>query len=284
MIYLLETLKAILPMINFHNLYSRIVFGLLVCFFSTIQYAQTIPKQPNPPRLVNNLSKAFPDFLSAPEEAELEAKLVKFANETSNQIAIVIVDDLGGSDEASFAIELGQQWKIGQDGLDNGVVILIKPTGGSGDRKFFIAVGYGLEGAIPDGTTYDIVQNELLPNLKKEKYYEALNQTTDVIMALAKGEYNSKEYAQKTADAQKRENIIWGIGLVLVFLVIGFFAAKNNKGGGGGNGFTMGAAGFMMGSSFGRGSSGGFGGGGSSGGFGGFGGGGFGGGGSGGSW
>lgn len=248
-------------------------------------FSQNIPKQPNPPRLVNNLSSEYSDFLSPSEEEILESKLSTFAKNTSNQIVIVIVDDLDDMEPSEFATELGQQWKVGQGDLDNGVIILIKPTGGEGERKFFIAVGSGLEGIIPDGTAYDIQQNELLPNLKDGNFFKALDETSDVIMALAKGEYNSAQYAKKTAESEHRQTIIWSVIFIVIFMVIGFFAAKNNKGNGGsGSGFTMGAAGFMMGSAFGRGSSGGGFGGGSSGGFGGFGGGGFSGGGSGGSW
>src|ERR1019366_8862439 len=112
--------------------------------------------------------------------------------------------------------------------------------------------------------------------LKSGKSFEALDRTTDVLMALAKGEYNSDEYAQNVQQKFPAGIII---PLILIILFIIFRASK----GGGDGGLTMGAAGFLLGSGFGGRRGGGFGGG-SSGGFGGFGGGGFGGGGSGGNW
>ena len=252
--------------LTFFLLFSLTVFG-----------QNGIPDAPAPPKLVNNLSKEFPDFLSSDEEQLLENKLESFAESTSNQIVIVIVDDLAGYEPAEFAYELGDKWGIGHEKEDNGIVILIKPTGGAGERKFFIATGKGLEGAIPDYTCRQIEEDELIPYLKSQEYYKALDNTTDVLMKFAKGEYNSAKYAKKHKRESKSSAIIV---LLIIALLVFLFSKKGGRGGG----MTMGPAGFFfMGSGFGSG--GGFGGGSSGGGgFGGFGGGGFGGGGSGGSW
>ena len=240
---------------------------------STFCQKDDIPEPTN--RLVNNFSKEFPNFISKQEEEILEQKLVAFDKETSNQIVIVIIDDLSGYDPFEYATKIGRKWGVGQKKERNGIVILIKPTGGKDERKYFIATGKGLEGAIPDGICRDIEDNELLPNLKKGDFYAALDQTTDVLMSLAKGEYNSKTYSKK-----HNQNSLLRTIIILIIIVI-FFIVSSKRGGGRGNGYTMGSGGiFFGGGGFGGGSSGGSGGGG----FGGFGGGGFGGGGSGGSW
>lgn len=235
-----------------------------------------VPSRPVPQRLVNSFSET--GFLSPAEIRSLEFKLAAFADSTSNQIVIAIVDDLGELEPWEYATTLGNEWGVGQQKFDNGIVILIKPSGGPGERKFFIAVGSGLEGAIPDATCKQIERNELIPYLKAGKHYEALDKTTDVLMALAVGEYNSKEYAKRSGG-----KVPMGVVIFLVFVII-FFLLRSSKGDDHDGGLTMGATGFMLGNSFGRRGSG-FMGGSSGGGFGGgFGGGGFGGGGSGGSW
>lgn len=261
--------------------YSLIIlFGILT--FSGFTQAD-IPNAPKPARLYTNLSKANPDLLSAPEAKELEKQLVEFAEKTSNQIVVVVVDDLNGYEPWDFATKIGDKWKVGHEKEDNGIVILIKPSGGKGERKTHIAVGRGLEGAIPDYTTNEIVNNELLPNFKNNDYYKGISSAVDVLKALSLGEYNSDQYAKKN---KKKGGIVSVIVVlfIIMFVVIVIGRGKGGGGGGGGNAFTIGAAGAMFGSGFGRGSSGGFGGGSSGGGFGGFGGGSFGGGGSGGSW
>lgn len=258
--------------------YFPLLFIFLFVSITGSAQVTGIPERPSPPRLVNNLSKEMPDFLSADEAARLEQKLSDFANQTSNQIVIVVVDDLGGDEPWSYATELGQKWGVGQGKFDNGIVILVKPTGGEGQRNLHIAVGYGLEGAIPDLTTKQIRENEMYPYFKRGEYYTALDKATDVLMAMAKGEYDSNAYGKKNKKSFPKGIII---PLILFILFIVFRASKR---GGGGGGLTMGAAGFILGSAMGHRGGGGFGGGGSSGGFGGFGGGGFGGGGSGGNW
>jgi uncharacterized protein len=259
-----------------------ILFFIVVYSFSLSAQSlinEGIPDAPNPPRLVNNFSKEMPDFLSSDETSQLEKKLSDFANQTSNQIVIVIVDDLAGLEAWDYATRLGQKWKVGQAKFDNGVVILIKPTGGKGQRDAHITVGYGLEGAIPDATCNQIVDNELGPGLASGNYYQALDKTTNVLMSLAKGEYNSDAYGKKNSTSRFPKGLI----IPLIFLML-FIILRSSKGGGNNGGMSMGT-GFLLGSMF-RGGGGGssWGGGGSSGGFGGFGGGGFGGGGAGGKW
>lgn len=268
-----------------------LIFVCLLSYLSGFSQSDGIPDKPQPPRLVNNLSKQFPDFLSADESEKLERKLVAFSDSTSNQIVIVITDDLGGLEPYAYATGIGQKWGVGQNKFDNGIVILIKPTQSEGGRTAFIAPGYGLEGAIPDATAKQIVENELNPRLKEGNYYEALDATTDVLMSLAKGEYNSDAYAKKNGKKGKG-----GPGTIIFILLVVFFIFMKSRGGGRG-GMTIGRGGsfltgMLLGNLFGGRRGGGFGGGGfgggsgfgGGGGFGGFGGGGFGGGGAGGSW
>ncbi len=256
----------------------RYILAALGIFLSAnILSAQPrVPEKPSPPRLVNNLSQEFPDFFSASEQAALEQKLVNFEIETSNQILVVIVDDLGGYDANAYATEIGHKWGVGQGKFDNGVVVLVKPTGGDGQRDAYIAVGYGLEGAITDITATEIVDNEMIPAFKNGNMYAGVDAAVTKVMQFAKGEITAPEYSK----SHKGGGINWSWLFPLIIIII-IFMFKMRGGGGGG---TIGRGGFY-GGGFGGGSWGGgssFGGGGSS--FGGFGGGGFGGGGGGGKW
>jgi uncharacterized protein len=126
-----------------------------------------------------------------------------------------------------------------------------------------------------------IEEEELIPNLKVGDYYGALDQTTNVLMSLAKGEYNSDQYGAK----HKKKGVDkWKLALMLIVFIIFIIISIKRGGKGGRGGFTMGSTGMFFGPRFGGGGWGGGFGGGSSGGFGGFGGGGFGGGGAGGKW
>ena len=244
---------------------------LFILLFTCLNSWSQIPNAPYPPKLYNDLNHI--GFLSPSEEIMMEKRLEKFEKETSNEIAVIIVDDLGDYDVSDYAIKISNLWKVGKEKEKNGIVVLIKPTGGKRDKKIFIAVGRGLEGAIPDITCKRIIENELIPNFKNEAHFKGLNDALDVLSSLSKGEYNSATYNKKT-EGSLLVKIIIAIIIIVVLIIF--------RKGGSGNGMTMGGAGFFMGTGFGGGFGGGHNGGG--GGFGGFGGGSFGGGGAGGSW
>ena len=232
-----------------------------------------IPEKPFPARLVNNLSLEYPNFLSSGEQQALERKLELFSKETSNQIVIVIVDDMCGYDANQFSTMLGEKWGVGQGKFDNGIVVMIKPTGGAGQRDAYIAVGYGLEGIIPDAIANRIVDNEIIPHFQNGEYYSALDASTNVLISLAKNEFSYKDYGGK------KENWWPFLIAILIFIVLGIYLSRKK-------GYTVSSGGSRTyyGGGWSSWGGGGFGGGGGGGGFGGFGGGGFGGGGAGGKW
>lgn len=240
-----------------------------------------IPERPSPPRLVNDLA----DILTAEQEQLLEDKLVQFDNVTSTQIAVVTVKSFGGYDRADFAYRIGESWGVGQEGKNNGIVVLVKPKIGNESGQVYIAVGYGLEGIIPDATANrQIVNNEMIPRFMENDYYGGISNGVDVIMKLARGEYTVEKYTENDL-GEGIAAIIFLIIFIIVIIVV--FRNRRHFDSGSNNGFPP----IITGGSNHRGSwgsfssgSGGFGGGGSSGGFGGFGGGSFGGGGAGGSW
>lgn len=245
--------------------------------------SQTIPERPVPPRLVND----FAGLLRADEVSNLEQKLVSFSDSTSTQISIVIVRSLGGYDKADYAQQLAEKWGIGRKGLNNGVLILVKPKTSDSNGQIQIAPGYGLEGAIPDITCGEIVDQEVLPAFRKGDYYGGLYNATITLMSLARGEFSAAEYGQK-AKKSAGKNIPFGLVIFIVFIII--VLVSRGSGGSNNKHLSTGSLPFWMllgMMSSGRGSGGGFsgrGGGGGGGGFGGFGGGSFGGGGAGGSW
>lgn len=223
-------------------------------------------------------------ILTPQEEERLSLMLRLYADSTSNQIAIRTLQSLEGQDIAEYATELGQSLGVGQAETDNGVVIVVSKE----DRSVFIAVGYGLEGAIPDVLAGRIVRDVIVPDFREGRYYAGLARAVDSIMLAAAGEYTAEALPPRQTSGRKGD--FGGIFLFLMVVVFVIVMTVRNGGGGRGHGRRYGNDGliplmFLLGHASGRG--GGFGGSGfgGGGGFGGgFGGGGFGGGGAGGSW
>ncbi len=262
---------------------KRIIISIITFTLITATLvAQDIPNRPNPPRLVNDMA----DVLSATQEQYLESKLRHFHDTTSNQIVVLTVKSLNGYDKADFAYRVGEKWGVGQKKFDNGVVILVKPKYGANDRgQAYVAVGYGLEPAIPDAIARRIVDNEMIPQFKNNNYFKGIDNATNILMQLAAGEITAEGY-NKATQGSPWVTLLPIIIFFLIFFLMRASRAKSYSMYHSGTSFwTAMMLGSMMGggrggSGFGGGSS--FGGGGSS--FGGFGGGSFGGGGAGGSW
>ncbi len=244
---------------------------LLLSGFCLNLYSRDLPKRPEPARLVND----FASILSDSEKDQLEKKLVAFDDSTSNQIAIVTLSNLDGEPASSYAPELFNSWKIGNQGRNNGVLILVSMDN---PREVFINTGYGMEEFIPDITAGRIVQEDLLPFFKQKLYYQGLDKASTDLMQLLSGTF--KGFPKK-----ERQRGIPPL-VIVVLIIVAIILISRSKGGGGGRYMrTFGGPGF---GGWGGGGFGGFGGssggGFSGGGFGGFGGGSTGGGGAGGSW
>lgn len=260
-----------------------VLYFLLIAWWLPATVWAQVPARPDPPRLVNDLA----GILSKNEAASLEETLAQFARETSNQIVVVTVRSLEGYDPADFAYRIGESWGVGQQDKNNGVVVLVKPKTADSKGQVFVAVGYGLEGAIPDAVANrEIVDYEMIPRFKENDYYGGILKGTQVIMSLAKGEYSVAQYQEKVNSRSGGGGFLFFL-LLLVFFIFPILRRRRFYSAGRSSlpfwiAMGMLGSGRSHGGSWGNFSSGGgsFGGGG----FGGFGGGSFGGGGAGGSW
>lgn len=272
-----------------NRLFSRKLSALVIGIVLPLA-VWALPSKPQPPRLVNDLAGIF----TPTQVYALETALVEFDDSTSNQIAVVTVNDLEGYEPDEYATRLGIEWKVGSAEFNNGIVVLVKPKTASSGGRVAISVGYGLEGAIPDAYAKRIIENEMIPSFKEGDYYAGVEKACIILMKLAKGEY---DYAGEDND-EEIGLMIFGILIIcfIIFIFILIIAGKKGGGGGGSSGNSGGGLddftkGVIIGNILNnpgkssRGSYGGFGGGSfGRGGFGGFGGGSFGGGGAKGSW
>lgn len=239
---------------------------LLIGLSVFAQIEKQLPEAPVPMRYVVDLTGT----LTTDQQQTLEYKLKSYEDTTSTQIEVVIIASTHDYDPAEYATALGRKWGVGQKGKNNGLIFLIAKD----DRKVFIAPGYGLEGAIPDITAKQIIDDIVVPNFKGNDFYGGINQGIDALILAAKGEFK----VDKKANRKKRD-LDFPVPVIIVIIIIILAISRGGGGRGrrgghwmyGGGGTSWGGGGWSGGSSWG--------GGGSS-----FGGGSFGGGGAGGSW
>lgn len=139
----------------------------------------------NPAGFVND----YADIIMDSDEQALENKLVNFEKESSNEISVVTILSLEGDIIENFASGLFEEWKIGKENNDNGILILVAKD----DHKMRIEVGYGLEGALTDAQSWWIIDDIMKPAFREENYYKGIDTAVDNIIAATHGEYLSEK-------------------------------------------------------------------------------------------
>ena len=235
--------------------------------------AEVIP--PAPTQYFND----YAGVVSSATASKLNSTLEDFERATSSQIVVAIYQKMDSeSSIEDYTVRVAQSWKVGQKDKNNGAVLFVFIQ----DRKMFIQVGYGLEGALPDALCKDIIEDEIKPHLKSGDYDGGLTAGVTAIIAATKGEYKGTGHTVSDQLQHLKDIVPSLIGLLVIGLVLYGFI----RGGNFGRGFSCWTIGSGGSSGWGGGYSGGGGFGGGGGGGGGFSGGGgsFGGGGAGGSW
>lgn len=119
--------------------------------------------------------------------SRLEARLQDFEKQTTSQILIATFQTLDGESLEDFSIRVAETWKAGQQGKDNGVLLLIFRD----DRKIRIEVGYGLEGVLTDALSAAIIRDIITPQFKTGNFDQGIEDGADALMKTIRGEYTA---------------------------------------------------------------------------------------------
>ncbi len=176
------------------------------------------------------------DVLSDKTEATIIDTGVRFEQTRSQpQIVVITVESLEGMSVEEYAVEVFEQWGIGQEKEDNGVLVLFAKQ----ERKIKIEVGYGLEGRIPDGKAGRILDDHL-GALQDDAFDEGLAGIYDDLVEEVKAEYfievdsdqNFVEPSSSQIDQLKQEQaartkkiiyaglVLLGLGIVWLFVAL----------------------------------------------------------------
>ena len=252
------------------------VLTMALCLSATA--AEVLP--PKPAKYFND----YANVVSSETAGRLNKTLEDFEKQSSSQIVVAVFPKMqSDSSIEDYTQRLAQNWGVGQKTQNNGAVLFVFIQ----DRKMFIQVGYGLEGALPDALCKRIVEDELKPRFRQGNYGAGLSAGVDAMIRATRGEY--KGTGRTVAQGRHSKGVPFG-GLVFMGVMFLFFlafargvtrAARGTMfrrtgrmassgwiwgssgggwsgGGGGGGGFSSGGGGFSGGGgSFGGGGAGG---------------------------
>jgi uncharacterized membrane protein YgcG len=138
---------------------------------------------------------------------ELSGLLKDYERETSIEFVVVVVNNLDGLSARNYATGIGDSWRVGKAGRDNGIVLLWAPN----ERAYALRVAEGLSPDLSDSDAAQITRQNLLPNFKRGDYYAGLKETVLATMEHlgyqaweARLEARQPDTEQSTIDRKRR--------------------------------------------------------------------------------
>ncbi|MDD4756718.1 MAG: YgcG family protein [Prolixibacteraceae bacterium] len=172
----------------------------------------------------------------SPESIKLLSDSLKVHEmRTTNQVVVLTTPALRGISIEDYAYTVFNEWKLGQKGKDNGILIIVAPQ----DRSMRIEVGYGLEGTMTDLLANRIIQNIMTPKFRNGDYNGGITEGTSAVISILEGSepedlhIGSDETANTLAsglsglegpDLSILERILFGafiFGIIGLFTVLG---------------------------------------------------------------
>ena len=129
----------------------------------------------------------YAGMISPQAKATLEQELRAFEQSDSTQIVVLTIPSLEGEVLEEFSIKVAEQWKIGQKGKDNGIIVLVSKQ----DRKIRIEVGRGLEGKITDLMSGRIIDLVIKPKFKRGDFDSGLISGIQALIDATRGEFKA---------------------------------------------------------------------------------------------
>jgi uncharacterized protein len=195
---------------------TLIALGTLV----TSLFSQTVPDKP---------TRYFNDTLglvSAAKATQFNEQLAQFERDTSNQFLVCIYPRsyIENQDVAKYGVDLANKWQVGQHDKRNGL-ILFAFLDSQRHGKLNIQVGYGLEGAITDYQSKQVI-NHMSSYFKNHDYDTAFTVAINELIKASVKEHKGtgKTDAENPSQIVKeKSNGITGVGIVIfsAFIFIG---------------------------------------------------------------
>lgn len=163
-------------------------------------------------------------IFSKSELSQLESFIANLEERTGIQIAVIVVKNLGEEDIESFSMKHAEQYKLGQKGTDNGVLLTVAMK----EREVRIESGYGAEGILTDAVCARIIRNKITPLFKQEKYFEGIESGIKAIASVLASDETMTEnqpQAENSAEEDEEESLFSVLAfvffVVLIFVIFG---------------------------------------------------------------
>ncbi|VWX52177.1 YgcG family protein [Novosphingobium sp. 9U] len=166
-------------------------------------------------RVVDDANILPPDV-----EQRLTQKLEGLEQQSRRQFVIATLPSLQGYEISDYGYQLGRAWGIGSKANNDGVLLIVAPN----ERKLRIEVGYGLEGVLPDGMGFLIINNDIVPRFKAGDMPGGVEAGADaIIKQLSLPPEQAQQIAAQSVQQSRQRNQGVPLGTIIFGLFILFF-------------------------------------------------------------
>ncbi len=129
-------------------------------------------------------------ILSPEFEKQLTEKLLMLEQDTLVQLVVTTTPDLEGRDISEYSLDLANDWGLGSEERNDGMVILVAPN----ERTVRIEVGRGLEASVKDEEAAEIIRRVMIPQFENGDFEIGIDAGVDSLIVEVTP-YQSKEAA-----------------------------------------------------------------------------------------
>lgn len=194
--------------------------ALLSLASSLARAAEVIP--PAPQNHFNDYAR-----LVRPDTAQqLNAQLAQFERDTSSQLLVAIFPQMqSDSSLEDYTVRIFEAWHPGTKRQSNGAILFVFAA----ERRLRIATGYGLEGALPDALSKQIIENEIAPHLRRGDFDAGLTAGVHAMIAAARGEYRGSGRTQRDAQTNPSGGGSGFLILIVAFILLVLLSRRTHR-------------------------------------------------------
>lgn len=147
---------------------------------------------------------------------QLNQHLLQYSREKGSQIVVLTVPAIAPETTFEYSARVMQEWQLGRAQQSDGVLLLLVRD----ERKSFLAVGRGLEGAIPDLYARRVLDEVMAPHLRAGNTDAGVNAAVGQIEKLIAGESLPPPAAQGQSEESGGDQIVT---LLVLTIFVGSF-------------------------------------------------------------
>ena len=167
-------------------------------------------------------------ILSANAVNTMDSIFYALEQQTGIQTVVAVVGEIDPADCFEFAHALFTAQGVGQQGKDNGLVILLSTE----EHCIQFVTGYGLEGSLPDAICKRIQSKYMVDLLGNERWDDAMIAGSRALYKHLMGDPTLIEEERQEAEEDRQALIgfmVFMVAAILIFVIIGYIVIRKQS-------------------------------------------------------